>query len=327
MAMTIHEFAERIGVSTATIWRAVNNQTGISPRTREMVLERMRELDYRPNTAAQMLVTGRSRIVGLWMPSLTHPYESMVLYHFQNQALAEDYEILIRYMDYAPPEEVTGPSAPRWPVAGAVLLDPRGGVRDQLREHGASAPVVNMGAYCDTSVDYVQVDLGAGAYEATRHLLEGGRRNVAYLVPPHYKQAGDGRYEGYMRAMGERGCEPAFIHIADGNAQDGLRAVEAALREGRRFDGLFCFNDVSAIGAYRALRKAGLQAPEDVALVGCDGILMTEYLDTQLSTVVQPINKMCQAAWRFLMRRLERPDAPRQGLTLTPRLVIRESSP
>jgi DNA-binding LacI/PurR family transcriptional regulator len=91
-------------------------------------------------------------------------------------------------------------------------------------------------------------------------------------------------------------------------------------------EALFCFSDEGAIGAYRGLRDLGLRVPDDVALVGCNGDLDTEYLDVPISTLVCPGEEMCAQAWQFLQQRMSHPDLPRQAALLLPKLEIRESS-
>lgn len=131
---------------------------------------------------------------------------------------------------------------------------------------------------------------------------------------------------GCETALAQTGREPEYILAPD----DTRRSVGGVLKDyiARRGapDGLFCFNDDMAIGAFRALRDLGLRIPDDVALVGCDGIEDAAYLDPPLTTIVQPLEEMCATAWQFLERRLLQPLLPLQQVTLEPSLEIRGSS-
>jgi LacI family transcriptional regulator len=98
------------------------------------------------------------------------------------------------------------------------------------------------------------------------------------------------------------------------------------LAGGGGVDALFCNNDDLALGAYRGLREAGLRVPDDVMLVGCDGIEDMQFLEQPLTTIAIPVEEMCALAWRFLRRRIENPDTPLQHALLQPTLVVRESS-
>ena len=91
-------------------------------------------------------------------------------------------------------------------------------------------------------------------------------------------------------------------------------------------EAIFCHSDDAALGIYRGLCDLKLRVPEDVALVGCDGIEDTEYLECPLTTLVQPVSAMCAAAWEFLMKRLAHPETTMQKIILQPKLALRESS-
>jgi LacI family transcriptional regulator len=103
-------------------------------------------------------------------------------------------------------------------------------------------------------------------------------------------------------------------------------ALRERLRRGPPIDGLFCLNDDMAIGAYRALRDSQRRIPEDCRVVGCDGIMDVEFLDTPLSTVLQPVEQMCHVGWETLKRRMTTPDGPLQQVLLPTTLIVRESS-
>jgi LacI family transcriptional regulator len=102
-------------------------------------------------------------------------------------------------------------------------------------------------------------------------------------------------------------------------------AVTEYVREHGPPDGIFCHNDDFAIGAYRALRDMGLRIPDDVALVGCDNLEETAYLDVPLSTIAVPTEELCRTGWEFLYRRMHDPSAPLQCAILQPQLVVRAS--
>jgi len=323
--MTIHEFARRIGVSTATIWRAINNERGIRSETRSMVLRRMEELGYEPNRAARALVTGRSHMILLWMASLPNPYDAMVIHHVQQQVVGHDFDMIVR--DVRPERPTTAASLRQWPVDGILVVDATETVRRLLRtSRHLRTPLVSMGAYHEESIDSVGVDLYAGSRAAVEHLIAIGCKRVAYLVPEYFNLEGDARRTAYLELVNEAGITPEIIKTDLSCRAAAIQAVRAYGEKHGYPDGIFCFNDDHAIGAYRGLREAGIRVPEDVALVGCDGIEDTEYLERPISTIVQPIEEMCSLAWQFLERRMKKRGIPRQHALLRPRLVVRASS-
>jgi LacI family transcriptional regulator len=120
--------------------------------------------------------------------------------------------------------------------------------------------------------------------------------------------------------------EPTLVRTAEVNLSSSYKSVRDYVGKNANVDGIFCHNDDMAFGAHRALYDLGRRIGPDVALVGCDGIEETEYLSPPLTTVVQPIDEMCELAWEFLRNRIENPTAPLQQRHLRPKLVIRASS-
>src|SRR5262249_5883831 len=148
-----------------------------------------------------------------------------------------------------------------------------------------------MGAYVTQGADYVHLDFTDRVIEGVRHLYTVGCRRIAYLVPDWfdwYRSCRDARLYGYETAVAEVGQEPEYILTTDEKRQSVAPALKRYFEERGRPDGLFCFNDDMAIGAYRALRDLDLRIPEDVALIGCDGIEDTAYHDPRLTTIAQP---------------------------------------
>jgi len=327
MAMTIVEFSQRIGVSTATVWRALNDAKGIRPETRDMVLRRMKELGYQPNQAARALVRGQSEVIAVWMPSIGTQYDALVLQNVEKQLLRDNYEMFVRDMNARWHRNESMGYLLRWPVDGIIVVDAAMWVRNALIGHrGSRPPMVGIGAYNEEPIDYVAVDLTAGAYEAVRHLISLGRRRVAYLVPRQFNAPDEARMVGYMRAMREADLEPELIVTAVSNRPAAAQGIEDYLLQHKAPEALFCFNDNNAIGAFCRMREMGVRVPDDVAIVGCDGIEDTMYVERKLSTIVIPLPEMCAVAWQFLRRRMKTPAMPRQRLVLQPSLVIRESS-
>ena len=327
--ITIHELAEHINVSTATIWRAVYDQKGISEETRKRVLQQMNELGYEPNQAARALVTKRSYMVSLWTQSLGDTYSTMVLREMR-RVLAEDgYEMLVRDMGEGINMRGKHAMNRQWPVDGIIVLDGTEEVRCLLRSaRKPSVPLVSIGGNYEESVDYAGVDLRDGAMQAAKYLIGIGCKRVAFLAPRTINTEGRPRREGYLTAVIESGLSPEFI-ITDSDfavRRSAWLSAKAYITEQGAPDGILCMNDDQAIGTYRALRELGLRVPEDVALIGCDGIEETEYYEKPISTLVQPIYEMCAKACQFLMQRMKDPSIPHQCALFKPHLVVRESS-
>jgi len=287
-------------------------------------------MGYHPNRVARALATGRTQALALWIVNFRSPYYTKLMYYNRKQAESAGYDLMISGAQIRNGGSLDASKLVSWPVDGILAVDvPRGetpGLADGLFW---GKPLVNMGGYVTDLADYVRLDFRHRANEAVLHLYEVGCRRIAYVVPDWFEwfeETDDPRLRGYQDAMKELGFEPEYIIIPNEWRSTAIAGVSAYYSAGNRPDALFCYNDDMAIGAYRAVRDLGLQVPSDVALIGCDGIEETEYLDPQLTTLEQPVSKMCEIAWRFMQQRIEDPSIPLQRAVVQPNLLIRGSS-
>jgi LacI family transcriptional regulator len=160
------------------------------------------------------------------------------------------------------------------------------------------------------------------------HLIGSGFQRIAHATFVREDSQNNDRRSGYLKAMRDAKLKPEFIYYPLTEQQRTItrQLIQDYIRENGRPEAIFCHSDDVALGIYRGLCDLKLRVPEDIALVGCDGIQDTEYLERQLTTLVQPVAAMCATAWQFLMRRLEHPNAKLQTTTLKPKLMIRDSS-
>lgn len=322
---TLKDVAEAAGASAATVSYVLNNSPkAISPETRARVLQAARDLGYQPNLAARTLAARRSNTVALWIANAHAPFFAQVIREFHQQARAGGYEMIIREMAGDPGEMRSGLSG--WPVDGILTFQGAAYVHAFLEANPSpTVPFVSLGAYHEDCSDFVAIDLYAGARDAVSHLLTRGRR-VAFLLPEGGTVSGEARHAAYHAVMASAGLPPEVITVPTKRRADVRQTLKDYVTQQGCPDGLFCYNDDMALGAYRGLCDLGLRVPEQVALVGCDGIEDTEYLERPLSTIVQPVEEMCQIGWQFLLNRMRDPALPAQRKTVTPALTVRDSS-
>ena len=332
---TLSEISKKIGVSPATVSCVLNQRhekVGISEATQRLVLETAREMGYQPHRSARALATGRTFLVALWMPHLLSAYYARVAHLIGTQLGATPYDLLIAHTGNTPPSQVDGvlalvdsPNSIELSVKAHRRLKSRGGL-PALCLMGC-----NMGDYLVQEGDAVNVNLENATHQAVRHLLENGCCRIAFLSgdsPDHRTEA---RYVAFTDAMRKAQRQPEYIRIpAPASSTEPRAAARAAVREYSSRnglpDGIICLNDELAIGAHRGLRERGARVPDDVAIIGCDGIEDTQYVAPTLSTLVQPVETMCERAWELLQRRIEEPSSEPQHVPLQAGLVIRESS-
>lgn len=330
-----NDVAREAQVSGATVSRVLSGRAdvAISDETRERVIKAAERLGYRLNHSARALVTGRTDLVALWMHHLQTPFHAQVAHYTAFANRPTGYRILISEMEGIGEggviPDIRQLTIDDVNVDGIIAHEGSDYVSAYLRSYPQQRPpIVIMGAYFLRSIDHVGVDLYAGQVEATRHLYDVGCRRIAFLVNVGSNHPGDARADGYAAAMREVGLPPEYIETPEGDQTRATarRTVDAYIRQHGHPDGILCLNDEMAIGANRALRDLGLRVPEDVCLVGYDGIEDMEYQTPPLSTMVQPLREMSEIAWQFLLKRIQEPDAPLQHAVLQPHLLIRESS-
>lgn len=323
------DVARRAGVSQATVSYVLNQRRDLKIRdeTRRKVLAAARDLGYQPNLAARTLVTGKTRTIALWVPNTYHSVFSHVIEQVMLHAQESRFHVVIVHINPAG----QGMLADSWLLSGwnvdAILaLDARGLVDEILEASPVAPPIISIGPAYSTLTDHVGVDLRGGTLQAVRHLWENGCRRVAYAAPNSEMHDGEPRYDAYMQGTREAGGKAEFLELDSGSYEGSYQAAKRRFASADYPDGLLCWNDETAIGINRALAELGRRVPEDVALIGSDGIRETAYAVPTISTMVQPFDAMCSMAWEFLQNRLNEPELPLQTAVLPMRLEKRAST-
>ena len=333
MKTTMADIAKRLKVSTATVSYVLNDRENqyITSRTRERVRDAVRDMSYVPNRVAQALATGKTNAVGLWAFEIRAQHYANVIHKISRHLFRHNYDVHLMETNNSYNPGRANRAIASSPVDGIIALDCPAFVEAYLKAHPKGGkPIISVGGKWTSKTDFVSVDRYTGTIDAIRHLVKTGRKRIAYIVPKSHNRPGDSRHDGYFKAMRDAELVPECILIDSPVPGLGRRAVREGVKKYVQALGcpqaVFCFNDEGAIAAYRAFRDLELSVPADVAIVGCDGIEDTEYLDVPLSTLVVPVDKLSETAWNFLQRRMDKPDMPRQEMILKPELIIRESS-
>lgn len=329
MPPTIYDIADRADVSTATVSRVFNDESGVAPETRERVLEAAQALDYRPHASAQSLARQKTKLIAVVVPVLAQYFYMGVLRGVQEALAESDFDLLV----YAPsrPGEMQAHlrrATQRGRSDGLLFLSTR--VNADIATHLESTPQEVV--LVDTehpSFESISVDNEKGGYRATRHLVERGYENIAHITadqpePPPAQN----RREGYERALEEAGQSPM---VARGEKEPfafekrgGFRAMNDLLDRDPVPDAVFCSSDMLALGAMQALDGAGYQVPDDVALVGFDDVDVSTHIG--LTTIRQPLLDFGKLGIEKLLRRIDDPHRNVSNTVFAPELVVRDTS-
>ncbi|MEW2544715.1 LacI family DNA-binding transcriptional regulator [Streptomyces sp. NPDC047002] len=318
-AVTLKDVAERAGVSIKTVSNVVRDAPRVSPATRERVMRAVHELGYRPNPSARRLRTGRSGLIALAVPELTTPYFADLAHHVRTEATALGLTVLIEETLGDPAEELRLATGVGASLLDGVILSPLHVTTAELAPVADEFPLVLLGerSFDDEHVvaDHVLIDNVAAAREATAHLAGLGRTRIAAVGVDHKASATSRqRLEGFQQALHAAGLpfDPRLApRVKEFDRRNGLLAMRAllGLPQGARPDAVFCFSDMLAVGAQRALHEAGLGVPGDIALAGIDGSQEALYSTPSLTTVVPDLAGIASLAVKCLAARI-RSDSP-----------------
>jgi LacI family transcriptional regulator len=330
--MLIEEVAKLSGVSRSTVSRVINNDPNVKESTRARIQEVIRKVNYRPNSVARGLASGRTRIIGLVLPTaqsslFTDPYYPRLIQGITAVCNARDYSVMLWLTN--PEQEqnkihqlVSDSLLDGMVIASYLIDDP---ILEALTKAGL--PFLLIGRHpTRTDLSYLDADNFQGAREAVVHLLRLGRCRVATITGPNNMIAGIDRREGYEHAFHERGMspDPALMVEGDFSESGGYASMMRLIPQNP--DAVFVASDTMAVGALRALRESGKRIPEDVAVVGFDDIPSAAHMDPPLTTVRQSIQGMGQLAAETLIQIVNEGTAPPHRLVLPTELVIRSSS-
>lgn len=334
--ITSRDVARHAGVSQATVsivLNATSTPIRVSSATRSRVLAAADLLGYVPNHAAQSLRRRRTRSITFINPSPDNPYFVEVVAGAQAAAEKAEYSISVA-------------AIPTREAAVQILAHLNAGTSDGVivasrdpRVLAELAPAIRRGLAVvalqydgeDPHVSVVRTDREAGGYLATRHLIALGHQRIAHLTDvAAYARRPNERTAGYRRALNEAGLEacPEWIVAGRTTMADGDAAMGALLERtgvARRPTAVFAFNDQMAIGALHALRTSQLRVPEDMAVIGFDGIGLGAFTSPELTTVEQPASEVGRRAVELVLDSLDSAASSPTQETLPVRLVVRES--
>ena len=336
MAVTMKDIARNMGVSIATVSKVLRNEGNISAKTRERVLKRAKELNYKPNWVAQSLVTRRTHMIGVVVPSLGHPFFSDVARALAAMTQPEGYHLVIASSDEDPAlekreiEVLLARQVDALVVASSLPASDEDFFRGVAKR---SVPFVLIDrSFPRVQANYVGSDDEQIGAIATGHLIECGRRRIAH-IRGFETSTGIGRLKGYHKALARHRLEAADGYVVYGRSSDadpgqsGYEAMRKLLALRPRPDGVFCYNDPTAAGAIRAILEGGLNIPEDIAVIGAGNMRYSDLLLVPLTTIDQCSSLMGERAGELVLRlaKSKRPSAKETSI-IPPVLIPRAST-
>jgi len=330
-AVSLKQLAAHLGLSTTTLSLVLNNAPSarsIPEETKKRIFAAAKELNYRPNYLARSLRVQRTHTLGVLVPELSDGYSAMVLNGVESALTNEGFfyltashlhrdDLLLRLPGVLAERQVEGIIA----VDTPIRFEP-------------SLPIVNVSGHEEIKgVTNVVLNHQHAAELGVGHLHELGHRQVALLKGQEFSSDTEVRFETIMKAATDQGI-PISSNLQQQlegelpSPEVGYAATKKLISGGERFTALFAFNDVSAIGAIRALEEAGRRVPEDVSVLGFDDIYGAAFHNPALTTIRQPLFEMGRLAAKTVLDELggKRNGSSPQTLSVEPTLIVRQST-
>ena len=324
---TIRDVAERAGVSTATVSRVLAGIGNPKPETAAAVMAAVEELGYRPSGVARSLRMRRTRTLGLIVTDIQNPFFPELVQAADSAARSLDYSIILgsaaydehramHYLDLMVDRRVDG------------LIIASSQLSDESWEWLGNAPLPVVVVNAEPSglpVPVITSDNVGGTRLAVEHLVGLGHRRLAYVRGYEGFTADLPRVEGFRKACADAGIPASNVVEVrgDGQFEGGERAVAQLLAQGCDMTAVVCHNDVTAIGAMRAIRASGRRVPQHISVVGCDDIAAASWVVPSLTTVAQQKAEMGRMAVERIAAALDDPENTGEAETIRIPMILR----
>jgi DNA-binding LacI/PurR family transcriptional regulator len=323
--------SDHLGLSIAAISRVLSGAPAarsIPKATQDRIVAAAAELNYRPNLFARSLRNRRSQTVGVIVPEVSEGYATLVLSGIEHELMQADYFYFL--ISHHHREEMIQRSERLFrdrAVEGVIAVD------TLLRDRWAIPTVSVSGHHEPKGVINIVLNHRLAAELAIDHLGGLGHKRLAFIKGQKFSSDTESRWRGIRHAMEKRGMTilPRLVAQLEGDQpthEPGYLATQKLLASGEAFTALFAFNDVSAIGAIKALREAGLRVPQDVSVVGFDDVQSAAFQNPALTTVRQPLRTMGVLAAQTVLQQIGSGSGGHaaQQIVVDPELVVREST-
>lgn len=328
---SIKDIAKMCGVSVPTVSRVINNRGRYSKETEEKVRQAIAETGYCTNLAAKSLRTNRFPNIGIVVPDITNEFFASITLAIQKVLSENAYTAVICNTNEQPAEQARQLEMFRSGQVSGVIFISGEDITD--RELADDIPKVFVdrvpwNAEAKNAVT-VEADNRQGGYLATCALLDAGCRRIAALFDGRGLTTQVARYSGYLKAHTDRGvevCRELYRPVTQVTFQEGYEATKQMLADGAVFDGIFCYSDLLACGALKALSEAGIAVPGQVKVAGFDGISISEIYTPSITTVIQPVEEMGRKAAELILAMVRGEETRERKYLLPVRLAEREST-
>ncbi|WP_163538760.1 LacI family DNA-binding transcriptional regulator [Gracilibacillus sp. YIM 98692] len=316
---SIKDVAKHAGVSVTTVSRVMNNRGYIGKETRQKVENAMKELNYQPNEIARSLLRNQSSIIGVIVPDLSHPLFSELINWIESYANDKNYKILVCNSLQNSEKELNYISMLKQNRVDGIIMCSHSLNVEAYRN--LSMPIVTFDRILSSSIPYVASDNYLGGEKATKHLIEQGCKNLIHISGPlQYDLLPNRRSDAFQLTCLRSNINAKIIEGAHIKAtfEENWKFIDQHIAPYlKKYDGVFCSNDIMAYTLYVYASKMGVKVPDQLKVVGYDHHSFTRMLQQpKLTTIAQPIDKIGKALCSTLIQHVESPELPERENTV-----------
>jgi LacI family transcriptional regulator len=332
MAVRLKDIARDLDVSVVTVSKVLRGNTDIGEETRKRVLKRMKELNYQPNMLARGLASGQTYTIGLVVPDLVHPFFAEFAKSLSGVLRTSNRALLVASSEEDPSVEKQEIRALLSRGVDVLLVASCQEGPPDFDEPGRTRPHILFDRrFHQLAGHFVGSDDVLVGEMATRHLIQIGRKRIAHIGGSFTSPSTD-RLLGYKRTLAEHGLEAPENYVVvrerfeETGDSAGFQAMQELLALDPRPDAVFCYNDLTAVGAIEATLQAGLRIPQDIAFIGCGNFRYSRYLRVPLSSIDHGTSELGRIAGELALELCANPEQPPKWVLLPPTLVVRRST-
>jgi len=296
--VTLKDVARLADVGIGTVSRVINNNGSVKAETKERVLKAIDDLNYVPNEVARNFKMQASKMVGLMLPSIWHPFFSKLTYYIEDELNLFGYKLLLCNSNTDRNKEIQYLSMlKRNQVAGIITVS----YHDYYAHERLNLPIVSIDRFISELIPHISSDNYQGGRIAAEMLILSGVKKIAFLgEEPSYRSSVSDRKRALMDVALEKGI-PFSVHVVPSGPGQEKRAAQYFVDMYPDVDGVFAGSDVFAAALIMELKQKGKRVPEDVQVIGFDGIQEDNFFSPYLSTIVQPVESIGRESVRLLM--------------------------
>lgn len=321
---SIREVAKLAGVSPATVSRVMNGTANVDDEKKARVLQAISETGFVPNAVARSLFKKSARMIGLIIPSITNPFFTQMASAIEKTADEYGYRLIFCNTGTDLEKEKAALTMLTSMNADGIILTTSNDEIEPYVEQCSVPVVITDRLFKKKSRNnYVHCDHYAGGRLAIEHLIDCGCKNIVCVKGPQHISSAKARYDGYRDVCKEHGIAEQTIEC-DYDFNAGLVTTEGMLMRYPDVDGVIACNDMVAISIYKVLRKKGIKVPEQIQIIGFDGVYLSDLITPELTTVAQPIEEIGRKAAELIIHKDE--NQGEKEYVLPAKLIMRETT-